>query len=278
MDFTIKTYKSLLESLQSAGFFFITFEEYFSKQKPDKWVILRHDVDLLPENSLRFAKIQHELGIKGTYYFRAVPESWDERIIKEIADLGHEVGYHYETMDSVNSRFEFQISDLEIKNIQSDYLKLLDKAYEDFCENLEKLRKLVPVSTICMHGSPKSRFDNKDIWKKYDYKELDILGEPYYDVNFDEVFYLTDTGRRWDGYKVSVRDKLPQQENWNREGLSFHSTYDIISAIGIDKIPEKIMFTFHPQRWHDKPIPWFKEYFMQNTKNIIKYYIIKRSK
>lgn len=68
----------------------------------DKTIILRHDVDKLPENSLRFAQIQHELGIRGSYYFRMVPESFDTDIIKQIANLGHEIGYHYEDIDLVN--------------------------------------------------------------------------------------------------------------------------------------------------------------------------------
>ena len=42
-------------------------------------------------------------------------------------------------------------------------------AIDDFRLNLEKLRKLYPVKTICMHGSPFSKWDNRDLWKKYDY-------------------------------------------------------------------------------------------------------------
>ncbi len=57
----------------------------------------------------------------------------------------------------------------------------------------------MPVSTVCMHGSPLSRVSNLDLWKKYDYRGLGIIAEPYLDIDFDEVFYLTDTGRRWDG-------------------------------------------------------------------------------
>ncbi len=283
MDFKIKTYKNLLRSLQNAGFFFITFEEYLRGQHTEKFIILRYDVDLLPQNSLRFAQIQAEMGIKGSYYFRAVPESWDEKIIKEIASLGHEVGYHYENMDTVSQKSEGLSNKSEIRNQKlevdkkiQEYDKIIDLAYEDFCENIEKLRKLVPVSTICMHGSPMSKFDNKAIWDKYDYKALLIIGEPYYDMNFDEVFYLTDTGRRWDGWKVSVRDKVPQQELWNKQGLTFHSTQDIIDMInegrtlsGVEA-PNQVMFTMHPQRWHDSLLPWTKELVMQNVKNIVK--------
>ena len=51
-------------------------------------------------------KFKMILGIKGVYYFRAVPESWDESIIKEIASLGHEIGYHYENLTTCNGNIE----------------------------------------------------------------------------------------------------------------------------------------------------------------------------
>ena len=259
MDFTIKTYSILLKRLIASGYNFQTFVDYRSNSK-EKVIILRHDVDLLPQNSLRFAKIQSELGIKGTYYFRSVPESWDEAIIKEIADLGHEVGYHYENMDTCNGD--------------------VDKAWNDFRYHLTKLRDLVEVKTICMHGSPRSKFDNKEIWNKYDYRSLQIIGEPYYDVDFDEIFYLTDTGRRWDGWKASVRDKVPQQDQWVKQGLTFHSTQDIIDAVNSGralsgaKVPSKIMFTMHPQRWTEGGLPWLKELVLQNVKNQVKKVLI----
>jgi len=249
MDFTVKKYRLLLDSMISNGYSFYAFKDslnsYFKKS-----IVLRHDVDLLPQNSLLFAKIQAGLGISGTYYFRAVPESWDEGIIKEIRDLGHEVGYHYENMDTCNGD--------------------VNKAWDDFRLHLDRLRKLVDVKTICMHGSPRSKFDNKEIWNKYDYRSLDIIGEPYYDVNFDKVFYLTDTGRRWDGWKSSVRDKVPQQDQWLKQGLVFHSTNDIIKASFANQLPESIMFTMHPQRWSKGGIPWFKEFVLQNLKNQVK--------
>lgn len=249
MDFTISKYKKLIKSLLKQGYTFQSFEEYLNSDLK-KVVLLRHDVDLLPYNSLIFAEIQAEQGIKGSYYFRAVPESWNESIIKKIEALGHEVGYHYENMDTCNGD--------------------LDKAWDDFRYHLDKLRELVDVKTICMHGSPRSKFDNKEIWNKYDYRSLQITGEPYYDVNFDEVFYLTDTGRRWDGWKTSVRDKVLQQKNWIKQGLVYHSTDDIITALNNSQLPNKIMFTMHPQRWSEGGIPWFKELVLQNLKNQVK--------
>lgn len=255
MDFTIQSYQLLLESLLSQDYSFQTFSEFIEKPF-DKSIVLRHDVDLLPHNSLRFANIQAELGVKGSYYFRAVPESWDEEIIKEIAALGHEVGYHYENLTTHDGDVE--------------------KGIADFESNLSALRQHTQVKTICMHGSPRSAYDSKDLWKYFSYQDYGLIGEPYFDVNFDEVFYLTDTGRRWDGFKVSVRDKVPQQDQWVKNGFVFHSTHDIIAAVEDGILPDKIMMTFHPQRWNSKKLSWMKELIMQNIKNVVKYLLLKK--
>jgi hypothetical protein len=79
---------------------------------------------------------------------------------------------------------------------------------ESFLKNLEAMRKIADIKTICMHGSPMSPYDNRLLWTKYDYRDYGIIGEPYFDVDFSRVAYYTDTGRRWDGDSVSVRDKV----------------------------------------------------------------------
>ncbi|MEL7270212.1 MAG: hypothetical protein AAGL34_11610 [Bacteroidota bacterium] len=238
------TYKTLLETLISECYTFKTFEEFIRFQG-DKTIVLRHDVDLLPHNSLRFAQIQSNYGIKGTYYFRAVPESWDEDIILEISSLGHEIGYHYECLTTTGGDFE--------------------KGIQDFERNLENLRMLAPVSTICMHGSPMSKYDSKDLWNKYRYQDYGIIAEPYFDVDYDTVFYLTDTGRKWDGHKASVRDRVRTSSK-----KTYHTTNEIVEAIAIQSFPEKAMFTFHPQRWSDNMMLWGKELVLQNVKNVVK--------
>ena len=238
MDFTLTKYRELLSALRNYGD-----------------VTLRHDVDLKPQNSLRTARIEKELGWKATYYFRAVPESWDDNIILEIASLGHEIGYHYESLTTCDGN--------------------LEAAYQDFCQNLEKLRALVPVSSICMHGSPKSKWDSRDLWKHYDYHALGISFEPYLDTDFSKCFYLTDTGRRWDGFKVSVRDKIPvYQEEWVEKGWVYHSTNDIIKAIGEGSLPKCLMITTHPQLWTDNTVAWLKELASQTIKNAVKWVIV----
>lgn len=240
MDFTLNKYTALLRAL---------------KVFPFERLTLRHDVDLLPQNSLRTARLEAGLGLRGIYYFRAVPQSWDEAVIRQIAALGHEIGYHYESLTTCDGD--------------------INAAYADFCKNLAALRKIAPVKSICMHGSPRSPWDSKEIWRKYDYHALGIESEPYLDTDFSKTFYLTDTGRRWDGYKVSVRDKIPQyQDRWTARGLTFHSTDDVIEGLRTERIPRHLMITVHPQRWNPFGPAWCREWFLQNIKNIVKRLLI----
>ena len=274
-DFTLKTYRNLLETLQQKNCTFITFEEYISNKgsmlnsqssmdSTTKIVILRHDVDRKPLNSLITAKLENELGIKGSYYFRIVPESFDVEIIKKISSLGHEIGYHYEEIDFAWRQYKSQ----KLKNNSEG---LVDLAYELFKKNLEKIRKVAEIRTICMHGSPLSPFDNKLMWDKYNYKELGIIGEPYFDIDWNEFDYLTDTGRRWDGYEVSVRDKV-QNVKFSMFNVQLKSTKDIIE--NVDSLPDKIMINVHPERWNDNLIPWLNQFVLQNIKNVVKRFIV----
>lgn len=242
-DFTLSAFGVLLTSLKSKGYEFVTFESFLSKKTTGKQIILRHDVDDLPQNALMVATLEHSLGIKGSYYFRIVKESNHPKVIQSIASLGHEIGYHYEDLVLANGN-------------QEEAIKCFEK-------NLEYFRKYYPVKTICMHGSPLSKWDNRKIWKNYSYKNFGVLGEPYFDIDFKNFCYLTDTGRKWNGAQVSIRDKVNSAYHFN-----FPGTFSIIN--NIDTLPDQIMITIHPQRWNNRFLPWMKELVFQNVKNIVK--------
>jgi len=243
-DFTLEKYEAFLKSAIEHGYQLVSYQKYLNN-KFDKVLILRHDVDKNPLNSLRTAQLQHNLGVTGTYYFRAVTESFDPEIIKKIAALGHEIGYHYE----------------DLTLCKGDY----EKAIVHFEKWLERLRFYYPVKTVCMHGSPMSKYDNRKLWDKYDYKSYDLIAEPYFDIDFNKVFYITDTGRKWDGNKVSVRDKVASKFD-----LSFHSTDELIAAFNENKLPNQIMQNIHPQRWSNNRLEWMQELILQSIKNSIK--------
>lgn len=333
MDFTLKTYKNLLHTLKTREFSFHTFSSYLQSEQtnePKQQVILRHDVDRLPNNAVKMAMLEKDLGIQSSYYFRAVPGIFKPEIMEQIAGMGHEIGYHYEDLSLAakeigskkyevgskeergqwseisgqkkegkgQSEEEFDKSaedtplgargerEKEKKTKKRRYEEtksereeiIINRAYELFKHHLQQFRQYYPVKTICMHGSPRSKWDSRDIWKKYDYKELGIIGEPYFDIDYNEVFYLTDTGRRWDGWKMNVRDKVDHQEKWKAKRLVFHSTNEIIKAAENNQLPNKIIINTHPHRWFENYRGWTKELIVQNLKNVVKRLIVKYKK
>jgi len=253
MDFTLQTYKNLLIALQSNDYEFHTFEEYMSLESGNKAVVLRHDIDKRPQNALELGYIEFSMGIKASYYIRVVKGTWDESVIKQLVEWGHEVSYHYE--------------DLTIT--KGDY----DKAWNLFRENLAKIREFYPAKTVCMHGSPLSKWDNRRLWERYDYRTLGIVAEPYFDVDYSNLLYITDTGRGWNNSKASVRDKVDQ----NNENLKvkINSTQDLIELVENNSLHHRIMINTHPQRWFPFGYNWIVELIAQEIKNQIKRGIIR---
>ncbi len=251
-DFTREVYRGFLIALIDQGYHLTSYEAYLqlNEHVPTlKTVILRHDVDRLPQNSLATARLQASLGVQGSYYFRIVPQSFQPEYIEKIRDLGHEIGYHYE--------------DLALSNGDPE------QAIRSFEQNLARVREFYPVTTMCMHGSPLSQWDNRQLWEHYNYRDYGIRAEPYFDIDFHKVFYLTDTGRQWNRTGVSVRDKVDTAFDYN-----FSSTFDLIEAIERDTLPRQIMQNIHPQRWNSDWWGWSQELIAQNAKNQVKRAIV----
>ena len=151
-DFTLEIYEHLCKQIISSNFDTLRFDEYFTNPNNpsgNKLALIRHDVDLNPYNSLIMARLENKLGIKSTYYFRTRKNVLKETYINEISSLGHEIGFHYETLSDSNGNIK--------------------KAIDLFSKELEKLRKITPIKTICMHGSPFSKWRNYDIWTEYNF-------------------------------------------------------------------------------------------------------------
>lgn len=246
-DFTCCAYRKLLEAYLKAGYTLISYQQHLENTR-EKFVILRHDVDKRPANSLRTAILEHELKVTGSYYFRIGPQSFQPGYIRQIADLGHEIGYHYE----------------ELSLAKGDYCRAL-KLFE---ANVKKLRQYYAVKTMCMHGSPLSSWDNKSLWERFDYREYGILAEPYFDVDFRRMLYLTDTGRTWKEESSNLRDTV--QTGFQHD---MRSTFDIITSLENDELPGRIMQNIHPQRWNDNSVLWMEELVSQNIKNVAKTFI-----
>lgn len=247
IDFTLHTYQNLLFALQKSGYVFQTFEQFLTFPLKEKTVVLRHDIDKLPQNALRLAQMEYALGIEASYYIRIVKGTWNATIAKEIVGLGHELSYHYEDLSLAHGNY--------------------DKAWTLFNKHLAMIRKFYPAKTICMHGSPLSKWDNRKLWEQYDYRGVGVIGEPYFDVDFSKVLYITDTGRGWNNTKASMRDKVC---NHGVSQRYIKDTNHLIQLIENGEMPERVMINTHPQRWFPFGVNWLKELMFQSLKNVVK--------
>ncbi|MFM7683945.1 MAG: hypothetical protein ACKO7P_14565 [Bacteroidota bacterium] len=243
-DFTFKTYRKLIEQIQSSGYDFQTMEEFISAPR-GKVVVLRHDSDIWPKNDLKMAIVEYQCNVQSTYYFR-VPETFDEEIINKIVKLSHEIGYHYEDL------------------VRSKGNKIV--AMANFKMNLNRLRNFYPVRTITRHGRPLSPIESLQLWKEFDYKSFGIIAEPYLDIDYSKVLYLTDNGSKWNANSSNIRD-YTYKEHFN---FNIKTTFELIVAFSQNKLPNQIILNIHPARWNDNFFIWLYRYFLQKAKNITK--------
>ena len=240
-DFTMAKYGELCRVLLSSGYTPVTVYQYLTEPPAGRVVVLRHDVDRKPENALAMAELEHDLGICSTYYFRH-PATFVPETIREIETLGHEVGYHYEVLAKAKGD--------------------CDAAIGLFARELAELREICDVRTICMHGSPLSRHDNRDLWKEYDFREFGIAGEAYLSMAGKGLRYLTDTGRNWGG-KHSVRDAMPGAGAVLPSVATTDDLIDWIASAG----EEGLYLTVHPERWAVNEVEWAASYMKDLVMN-----------
>lgn len=99
MTFTTDGYVRLLSLLKENGY---QTTDYFDWEKNVKSVILRHDVDTDLQKALSMAQVEQAHGTKSTYFvlltsnFYNLHSCRNRSILKEIQDMGHTVGLHFD--------------------------------------------------------------------------------------------------------------------------------------------------------------------------------------
>jgi hypothetical protein len=220
-DFTMKKYWILCISLINSGYKPSTVHDFLNNgNEPEKKVIIRHDVDRKIQNAVAMAELEHDLGVRSSYYFR-YPYTFEPDIIGNIHDLGHEVGYHYEVLSKAKGNYT--------------------EAIRLFEEELNEFRQICKIHTICMHGNPLSPFDNRDLWNNYDFRDFDLKGEAYLSV--EDIHYFTDTGRNW-SMKHNMRDII---QGMNHPGVA--NTTDDMFAWTLQNGKYPLYLAVHPERW-----------------------------
>lgn len=98
-DFTHEGYRALLALAGTDGRLVGAFRDIAS-DPPERFVLLRHDVDFSLGRALEMAELDHAAGVTATYFILLTapyynPLSFEGRaLLRRIAGLGHEIGLH----------------------------------------------------------------------------------------------------------------------------------------------------------------------------------------
>ena len=104
-------YLEFLAKAKARGFSFVRFQDFLPgrPQLPERYIILRHDVDFAPEYSLQMAQLEHEAGVASTFFVLVDGQFYNplqKQVIeqlRQILQLGHEIGLHFAVSSSVET-------------------------------------------------------------------------------------------------------------------------------------------------------------------------------
>jgi hypothetical protein len=253
-DFSLDMLKRLIVALRENGFEFVRFDAYWANRdavdRREKVVLFRHDVDRFPKTALATAQLEARHGALGTYFFRVKPWTLKPGIIAEIAALGHEIGYHYETLADANGDFAAAAKDCEAR--------------------LGQLREIAPVVSAAMHSRPLSKWDNRLLWDRHPLDDFGLLGETYRSIDHDRYVYLADSGRNWNADRNVIWDTVEGAEPVRMTP----GTPGLIKAIEAGSVGS-MQLLIHPNRWPRRADQWLfqfaQDFGINRAKDLIRW-------
>ena len=118
----IDEYINFLKDAKERGFNFFRVKDAKKIQKSYKNIILRHDIDLSLEYAFKMAKIEAEESIYSTYYimvdgqFYNPLEPQNINYLKQIKEMGHEIGLHFDSSNYSNISHQIEILEAIIQD------------------------------------------------------------------------------------------------------------------------------------------------------------------
>jgi hypothetical protein len=209
--FSHELYSAILHKAKRLGYEFPTVSELKAgAHSRNKFLLLRHDIDVSPRYALQLAQLEYDLGVRSSYYVLlhslyynpAAPPHWDA--LRKIASLGFEVGLHYETDFFENRGLD------PLEGVLHDVAAL---------ENILQIK----IRSVSQHRPASSTF-------------LEKLNEHYTDAyNRDlmqNVRYISDSGHKWRGEPLNEilgkEDRihaLIHPVTWTFDELDMTTTY-----------------------------------------------------
>ena len=139
-------YRLFLQNAMQHGYCFVRHDQFdeLDYTTAQKYFFLRHDIDSDVKIAKKMFRIEQELGIQSTYYFRL--STLDLDFMEQIHNFGSEAGYHYEEIADYIKKYHLKT--------QQDIQDRMEKIQAVFVENVEMLEKKLgyKISTVASHG------------------------------------------------------------------------------------------------------------------------------
>lgn len=196
-EFNFDNLESQLKVALNEGYQFYTIEEFIAKKEElnDLSIVLRIDVDFSIKKVRPLLALLNDLAIKATWFIRLHAPEYNPfsfegyRIIRDLIDSGHELGYHSEIVDQA-AIWNENASDCLVRD-----LAVLETMFN------------VKIKGVASHGGT-TGLNNLDFWKDHNVSEFDLLYEGYDrdKLNlFNSALYLSDSEwTRWKCYRDGV--------------------------------------------------------------------------
>jgi len=222
-EFTVAAFQDLCRGAAHLPVFGVG--DYLRTQPQPPAVIFRFDVDYRSQHAVRLASILAQHSLRGTFYFRRPATGFDHTAIRAVAALGHEIGYHYETLDRCRGDFSAARAMLQ--------------------QDIDDLRRSnVTVETIAAHGTPPlapGYTGNLDLVRREPGLpgQLELLGDAIVSVDFTRLCYFSDAGWRW-----TRHDGTPPGPGGKPSALA-----EVNACLARPEM--SVYLTFHPHQWFE---------------------------
>ena len=247
MIFLYRDWEKLCRKLAERGIYSIPAREVFSLQQREKYIVLKHDIETNVSHALEVARIEAKYGHCGSYYVQAylLDDINNISLLKKIQELGHEVSYHYDVMDSNKGN--------------------LDQAIIEFNNNKQLFETNgFSIKTVCQHGNPIIErigySSNRDFFRSYKVKDLypdiaDIMVD-FKDKANTEYIYYSDAGRHFNMIYDPINNDIVNSDDKN---VSYDTIEDLLKSL---EFSNNAIISIHPHRWCASA-------FIYNFKNIV---------
>jgi hypothetical protein len=176
-NFTLRHYTEIIEAYQAAGYAVVSTRDYL-KNKPGRYVVMRHDLDIAIDRALAMSAIELGQRCTATYFMRLHARYYNLlsddsiKILKSILSAGHEIGLHLEP--GMVERLAVPI-EVYLAQVRAFLSGILDTPLTTLSQHYAGTR-LVELSPACW----------LDGW--YDITNQKAMGN---------AKYLSDSGGRW---------------------------------------------------------------------------------